>query len=576
MGRQQQQPGPPPGLFGTPGNEENIIAWAIPVLAGAAAAGAGGVWLAAEVTCWTGGTRHRPGTPFSYVRAVITARAPWPDPLGWTVAATALLVLIIAVVTTVYLVTARRGRTHRSERIARYLAPHRDRVRLGPRARAGEVARLAPKAASWRGTPLGRIVPGRRLACAGPEDVTVDVWGARAGKTTSRVIPAILDAPGPVIATSNKRDLPDATMAIRARHGRTWLFDPQGLASDGRPAFIYDLLGAVRDVSSAQKLAAIFEASTREPGARTDAHWDTAGRDLLAWLFLAAASASLPAGQVWDWLANPDDAAPATLLRRAGHDGPATAVEGVLGQPDKMRGSTYGTAQRMARALVNPSLLAWVTRTPGLPVFDPSAFPASSETLYALSREGEGSGGPFVAALTAHVCEAAERLAAGTPLGRLPVPMIVELDEAANIVRWPELPKLYSHYGSRGILLHCYLQSWTQGAEAWGEYGMRSMWSAATIRVLGAGVADEKFLSEFSSLIGDHEDWVLQSMYTSSRGDRQRTQSLRKERALAVSDLASLPRNRAVVFASGSRPVVIRTVPWMDGQYAAEIKAALS
>jgi hypothetical protein len=43
------------------------------------------------------------------------------------------------------------------------------------------------------------------------EDVTVDVWGARAGKTTRRVIPAILDAPGPVIATSNKRDLPDAT-----------------------------------------------------------------------------------------------------------------------------------------------------------------------------------------------------------------------------------------------------------------------------------------------------------------------------------------------------------------------------
>jgi type IV secretory pathway TraG/TraD family ATPase VirD4 len=572
----QQTPGPPPGLFGTPGNEETILAWAIPVLAGVAAAGACGLWFAAEVTCWTGGTRHRPGTPFSYTRAVITGRAPWPGPLGWTVAAVALLVLIIAVVTTVCLVTARRGRAHRSERVARYLAPRGDRVRLGPRARAGEVARLAPKAAGWRGTPLGRIVPGRRLACAGPEDVTVDVWGARAGKTTSRVIPAILDAPGPVIATSNKRDLPDATMSIRARHGRTWLFDPQGLASDGRPAFIYNLLGAVRDVSSAQKLAAIFEASTREPGARTDAHWDTAGRDLLAWLFLAAASASLPAGQVWEWLSNPDDAAPAMLLRKARHDGPATAVEGVLGQPDKMRGSTYGTAQRMARALVNPSLLAWVTPTPELPVCDPSAFPASSETLYALSREGEGSGGPFVAALTAHVCEAAERLAAGTPLGRLPVPMIVELDEAANIVRWPELPKLYSHYGSRGILLHTYLQSWTQGAEAWGEYGMRSMWSAATLRVLGAGVADEKFLAEFSSLIGDHEDWVLQSMYTSSRGDRQRTQSLRKERALAVSDLASLPRNRAVVFASGSRPVVIRTVPWMDGQYAAEIKTVLS
>jgi Type IV secretory system Conjugative DNA transfer len=184
------------------------------------------------------------------------------------------------------------------------------------------------------GTPLGRIVPGRRLACCGPEDVSVHVWGTRSGKTSSQVIPAILSAPGPVLATSNKRDVSDVTMAQRARRGTTWLFDPQGLASDGMPAFTYNPLGSVTDAAAAQRLAAIFEASTREPGARTDAQWDTAGRDLLAWLFLAAASCGLPIGEVWEWLSNPDDAAPALLLRQARHTGPATAVEGVLGQPE--------------------------------------------------------------------------------------------------------------------------------------------------------------------------------------------------------------------------------------------------
>jgi hypothetical protein len=126
--------------------------------------------------------------------------------------------------------------------------------------------------------------------------------------------------------------------------------------------------------------------------------------------------------------------------------------------------------------------------------FDPGAFPGSSDTLYALSKEGGGSGGPFVAALTAHVCEAAERLAG--------------VAEAVLALR------------SRGILLHCYLQSWTQAAEAWGEYGVRAMWSAATVRVLGAGVADEKFLSECSDLIGDHEEWVLQSASNGRHGER--------------------------------------------------------
>lgn len=84
--------------------------------------------------------------------------------------------------------------------------------------------------------------------------------------------------------------------------------------------------------------------------------------------------------------------------------------------------------------------------------------------------------------------------------------------------------------------------------------------------VLGAGVADEKFLSEFSALIGDHDEWVLQSVYTGRRGEQQRTRGLRKERTLAVSDLASLPKNRALVIASGSRLVMVETRPWYENR----------
>jgi type IV secretory pathway TraG/TraD family ATPase VirD4 len=135
---------------------------------------------------------------------------------------------------------------------------------------------------------------------------------------------------------------------------------------------------------------------------------------------------------------------------------------------------------------------------------------------------------------------------------------------------------LYSHYGSRGILLHSYLQSWTQGVDAWGENGMRALWSASTVRMLGAGVADEKFLAEFSALVGDHEEWITQSVSSGRGGERQVTRTLRKDRALAVSDLAALPKDRAICFISGSRPVVIETVPWRDGPHAAEIHTALA
>ena len=54
--------------------------------------------------------------------------------------------------------------------------------------------------------------------------------------------------------------------------------------------------------------------------------------------------------------------------------------------------------------------------------------------------------------------------------------MVGVLDEAANVCRWRELPNLYSHYGSRGIVLMTILQSWSQGVEVWGRDGMRKLW----------------------------------------------------------------------------------------------------
>ena len=74
------------------------------------------------------------------------------------------------------------------------------------------------------------------------------------------------------------------------------------------------------------------------------------------------------------------------------------------------------------------------------------------------------------------------------PAAGMPSPLVGVLDEAANVCRWKDLPDLYSHFGSRGIVLMTILQSWAQGVECWGERGMEKLWSAANIRVYGGGV----------------------------------------------------------------------------------------
>jgi type IV secretory pathway TraG/TraD family ATPase VirD4 len=205
--------------------------------------------------------------------------------------------------------------------------------------------------------------------------------------------------------------------------------------------------------------------------------------------------------------------------------------------------------------------------------FDPHAFVRGAGTLYSLSKEGRGSAGPLVTALTVAVTEAAEDLAKRSPGGRLRVPMVCVLDEAANVCRWRELPNLYSHYGSRGIVMLTILQSWSQGVEVWGRDGMTKLWSAANMRTYGGGVAEADFLENLSRTIGDVD--LEQHSTSHGRGGRTTNRSTRRERVLDVADLAALPKGRVIVVASGARPVLARTLPWMDGPHADAVRASI-
>ena len=154
------------------------------------------------------------------------------------------------------------------------------------------------------------------------------------------------------------------------------------------------------------------------------------------------------------------------------------------------------------------------------------------------------------------------------------MPLVAPLDEAANVVRWPQLPRLYSHYGSRSIILMTILQSYAQGVGVWGEEGMESLWSAAAILLYGGGVRDEKMLAKLESLIGDYEEWT--TSVSNSKDSRSVSKQTREKKILTVSELASLGDNRAVVFAAKRRPIVAELEPfWRRDYWPADIKAGL-
>lgn len=434
------------------------------------------------------------------------------------------------------------------------------------------------------GVPIGVAVADGTMLYGSYEDLHLDIWGPRQGKSTSRVIPAILTAIGPVLATSNKRDVVDATRDVReAKGSRTFVFDPQGVAAED-PTWYWNPLAWV-DANSdgcemrAARLAGHFADSDSGSDSRNDAFFDPEAEDLLAGLFLAAAIAKKPITQIWEWVTDPQNIEPIKFLRDAGHDFSASGLAAQYNADPRTRSGIFGTAKKMVRCLKLRNVHKWVTphdpekHEPARAQFDELEFIEKNGTLYSLSLEGRGSAAPLVSALTEAVIDVAMRKASRSAYGRLPIPLLAVLDEAANVVRWKDLPKQYSHFGSRGIVVMTVLQSWAQGARCWGDDGMNALWSAANIKVLGSGVDDTNFLRERSEAIGEHS--AISASVSESKGGKSYSRSLGSSKTFTVQALATLPRGRAIVFSSGAPPVLVRTVPWWEGEYAAAVKKSI-
>ena len=559
------------------GSGDLLAAWALPVLAAAAAAAAGVAWLAVAVDDVRAG-RARPGNVVTLGKLLLRDPAARPSTSGWVIAALLVLIPLTLLVTAVLTVVGRARRAGESvDAQARWLASTRDLEPLSARGVNAMAARLGVAAgAQPAGFALGQAVGRGVDLYADVESVMVYVAGQRTGKTRTSAERRVLDAPGAVVATSNKRDLVDDTRDYQALRGPVWLFDVQGVVGE-TPTWWWNPLTSVTDEVSAARLADHFADDARSPAAAADAFFDPAGRELLGWLFLAAALAGRELPVVHEWLTRPRDDEPVRLLTAHGHPRLADALRAVQQYPDRQRAGVFATAARGAACLTNPLVLRWVTRPAGPAAdrhFDPRAFVRSTGTLYSLSREGRGSAGALVTALTVAVCEAAEAYATGSARGRLPVPMAVVLDEAANVCRWRDLPDLFSHYGSRGILLAVYLQSPDQAKEVWGEHGWAKLWGSANVRVYGGGLADARFLTDLSTLIGSYDQPVTNR--THSGGGTSISHSTRLQPILSVDALRELPRGRAVILASGVPATLVATRPWTDTVCGKRVRAALA
>lgn len=547
-----------------------------------------GGWLATGE--WT------PGHPVAVLWALGRGERSWT---GWDTAAAVgfILVLVLAVVGA-GLIRRRLHRRHGEPLPVDRKAQHMGSAdTMSRQAVEGKSARGRLTTIDQPGLMIGRAVKGRTDLYLGWRETAVVEMGPGSGKTTGIAVPMVLEAPGVVVCTSNKRDLADGIRGACEARGTFWCFDPQDIAHYGPPGWWWNPLRGITDPVEALRLAQIIADASSPADASKDAYFDAAGPQLLADLILAAAVDGRQIDQVYRWVSEAEakrTPEPVRILEDRGYSLSAASLRRPYNAADDERSGIFGTAAKALSFLTSPTILRWVTE-PDDPAdlvellaadagpgrrreFIPADFVRSGrDTLVSLSREGIGSAGPLTAALTVAVTSAAERFATENPHGRLPVPLVAVLDEVANVCRWRELPAMFSHYGSAGITLFAILQNWSQAVTAWKATGAQQMWDAANIRVVGAGIADRRHLEDLAVLIGErHVERRSVSTTRPSRhgGGPSVTSSWDREQIMSVDELASLPPGRMVVVPAGGYPILARTVPWWERPQMAEAVAA--
>lgn len=533
---------------------------------GAAIAFGSLAWLTGNLTNTLVGTG--PWAPFKAPDALLHPDVLWPhlSPTALLVGARLVPGLLSVCLTITGLVLWLRLRGGAKNGLARKqdLAPLMNKeITAKAKSLRPSLSDLKPKevAPADRGILVGTLSPGRAEVRASWEDVIVAIMAPRSGKTSGLAIPAILAAPGPVLLTSNKaaNDAFTATVDARARVGTIWTLDPQQIAHHPREMW-WDILADARDLAGAKRLAGHFVAASVDESSGSD-FWSTAASNTLGALFLAAASHRRPITDVLVWLASPADRTPVDLLTDAGHDAVAAQLQGTVSGATETRDGIYETARQYASCLLDPDVAAWVTPSKHLPEFKPSEFATSRDTLYLLSKDGGGSASAIIAAAADAVMRAAVVVAERSG-GRLDPPALCVLDEAANVCKISDLPDLYSHLGSRGVIPMTILQSYRQGQRCWGEAGMDALWSAATIKIIGSGIDDADFADRLSRQVGDHD--VQTTSVSTSDGGKSISVSMRTERILPPDAIRALPKGKALLLATGIRVAMLDLRPWYE------------
>ena len=482
---------------------------------------------------------HHTGDPASAWPA--SAQPLLPGPAYFYGTLTALLVPVVVIV----LLIVRRARDrHVLEGTARWARPTDLRLL---RVRTNRPGRLT----------LGRNAG--KLVAAEPRQSAIVVGPTQTGKTTGFAIPAILEWNGPVVATSVKTDLLRETIAARSaiKDARTFVYDPT--ASTGLPSIGWTPLIEGLTWQGAQRVAEWLVRGARTSASSSEAadFWYGATAKLLAPILLAAACSGGSMAQVVAWIDSQESGRVERALEENDEEEALNAFEAIALWDDRTRGSVYATAQTVLIAYVDPGVLASAMSSE---LRAERLLDGGWHTAYLCAPAHEQRRlQPLFATLVQEII--AHAYAHTTETGKpLDPPLLLVLDECANIAPLRDLATLASTGAGQGIQLVSVFQDMAQIYAVYGRDHAPTIVSNHRAKVILSGIADPQTLEYVSRLLGDEQVPLTSS--TSSMHGRSTTESLSFRHLAPANVLREMRPGQGVLVYGHLAPTRIALRPW--------------
>ncbi|MFJ9523112.1 type IV secretory system conjugative DNA transfer family protein [Kitasatospora sp. NPDC101801] len=515
------------------------------------------------------------------------ARADLPGPLGFAIA-TAIVVLAMITAGVFALRRLRRNRSVRGYASPAQLAKTMSAaavVRRGPIVRPSLKGRRIK--ADDVAVRLGRTMAGMLLwACI--ESSVLMLAAPRQGKTSQVIIPWIKAWRGPMLVTSVRGDLLDATALIRRKLGPTLAMTPTGMVEWPDQVQWSPASGCADFGKAMQRADLMVRIGKSETSDSSGAGFfgATATSLLAAWLH-AAEITDRTMEDVLRWAFNPHVEEPIKLLAdsRRAEPGVAEMLDALYRQPGETRANLFSTAQTALTPLFSPLARRTFVPKAGNSI-DIEAWLRSNGTIYLLvDKEDSKALAPLISAFVSEVFGTAKRIADRSPGGRLDPPLGALLDEVANVTPLPNLPDLMSFAGGSGIYVLAVLQNMAQARAIWGHDGAEMLWGSSTIKIALGGLGGAE-LEEFSKLSGIYRE-SLTTYQSGSHGttmqttlqdrktvtpDEIRTLDEEKREALVIHATTPLAKVRMLRHYEGAdRKVYEESVEWAKRYRAGEL-----